>query len=83
MGHTSDFFPNKPLFHLFPIDEPQDKAIAVQIKDLRAIFFVRDFARDPVYSERKEFAEGARPPGRVHPGIRPAAPRLFHYSGRS
>ncbi len=63
-GHASDFFPNKPLFHLFPIDEPQDKAIAVQIKDLRAIFFVRDFARDPLYSEGKEFAEGARPPGR-------------------
>lgn len=64
-GYSQDFFPNKPHFHLFPaFGEPTDKAIEVRIQELKAVFFVRDFAGNPSYNERKGFAEGERPPGR-------------------
>ena len=63
-GYIRDFYPNKPHFHLFPVDGPSDKSVEVRFKDLKAVFFVRDFGGDPSYNERKEFAEGERPPGR-------------------
>lgn len=64
-GYSRDFSPNKPHFHLFLADAGlSDKAVEVRISDLKAVFFVRDFAGDPAYNERKEFAEGERPPGR-------------------
>ena len=39
-GHIRDFYPNKPHFHLFPVDGPSDKAVEVRFKDLKAVFFV-------------------------------------------
>jgi hypothetical protein len=38
-GTTTDFFPNRPLFHLVPASGP---AVEVRCKDLKALFFVRD-----------------------------------------
>jgi len=64
-GHSRDFYPNKPHFHLFPAGAgPSEEPIEVRIKDLKAVFFVRDFGGDPSYQERKQFAEGERTPGR-------------------
>ena len=64
-GYSRDFYPNKPHFHLFPAGAgPSEGAIEVRIKDLKAVFFVRDFGGDPSYQERKQFAEGERTPGR-------------------
>lgn len=66
-GYSYDFHPQKPHFHLLPPVAGfsfTDEAIEVRIKNLKAIFFVRDFDGDPFYNERKEFAEGERPPGR-------------------
>jgi len=64
-GSTLDFFPNKPSFHLFPVGTaPPGKAIEVAIHELKAVFFVRDFAGRPEYQERKQFGEKERPPGR-------------------
>lgn len=64
-GFTYDFYPNKPRFHLMPaVGGPLGKASEVRIKDLKAVFFVRDFGGNPHYQERKEFLEGERPPGR-------------------
>ena len=64
-GYSRDFYPNKSHFHLFPVGAgPSEEPIEVWIKDLKAVFFVRDFGGDPFYNERKEFAEGERPPGR-------------------
>ena len=52
-GYTQDFFPNKDRFHL----QPQQKSSGqdtqqVLVKDLKAIFFVRDFGGNPAYDER-------------------------------
>lgn len=40
-GTTQDFFPNRPLFHLQPLDGGE--APEVRIKDLKAVFFVKDY----------------------------------------
>jgi hypothetical protein len=64
-GFTSDFFPNKPLFHVQSIDsQPMDKGVEVHVKDLKAVFFVKDFAGNKDYNEHKRFAEGQQPSGR-------------------
>lgn len=39
-GATQDFFPNRPLFHLAPVDGTAP--VEVKCKDLKALFFVRD-----------------------------------------
>lgn len=39
-GTTSDFFPNKKGFHLTLLD---GEIIAIDVEDLKALFFVRDF----------------------------------------
>ncbi len=62
-GYTRDFSPNRPDFHLVPADAGDGaEPVKVLVKDLKAIFFVRDFAGNRAYTERDEF-EG-RPPGR-------------------
>lgn len=66
-GFIQDFYPNKPSFHLLPATTGfsfTDEAVEVWIQDLKAVFFVRDFAGNPAYNERKTFAEGEHPPGR-------------------
>ncbi len=63
-GFTGDFSPNKDLFHLFLATDPTGEAIEVLMKDLKAIFFVRDFTGDPQYNERKIFLEGDKGHGR-------------------
>jgi len=65
-GSTQDFSPNKPLFHLYPYDTNISKdGIEIFVKDLKAIFFVRDFEGNAQYKERKQFLEGERPSGRM------------------
>jgi hypothetical protein len=34
------------------------------MKDLKAIFMVRDFIGDPLYQERKKYIEGEKPSGK-------------------
>lgn len=63
-GFTQDFFPNKERFHLIPVDNPSGGAIEVYIKDLKAIFMVRDFIGHPLYEERKKYTEGEKPSGK-------------------
>jgi len=52
-GTTEDFFPNRPSFHLRPLggNEVQD----IRCKDLKAVFFVKDFAGDPKRREARGF----------------------------
>jgi len=63
-GFTEDFFPNKERFHLIPANNPSGGAIEVSMKDLKAIFMVRDFIGDPLYKERKKYVEGEKPSGK-------------------
>ena len=63
-GYTHDFFPHKDRFHLFPVDRPNTQGTEVFLKDLKAIFLVRDFAGDPNYVDRKKYVEGEKPSGK-------------------
>jgi hypothetical protein len=63
-GFTGDFFPNKELFHLFVATDPTGLAIEVLLKDLKGVFFVRDFIGDPQYNEQKIFFKGEKGHGR-------------------
>ncbi len=55
-GTSEDFFPNRPLFHIQPADG--GPAHEVQCRDLKAIFFVRDFAGDPNRHDIQGFVDG-------------------------
>ena len=64
-GTTADFFPNKDLFHLAPLGaQPGSKPLEIRISDLKAVFFVRDFAGNRDYNDRKEFEPGKPVTGR-------------------
>jgi len=64
-GFTNDFFPNKPVFHLRPADsKPSDKGVEISVPELKAIFFVKDFAGNPPYNEKKAFGGGPQASGR-------------------
>lgn len=62
-GFIQNFSPNKDRFHLTPVDNPSGGTIEVFVKRLKAIFWVRDFAGNPQYDERKKYIEGESPPG--------------------
>ena len=64
-GYTQDFFPDKPTFYLYKkhpkfSDEPKE----VSVKDLKGIFFVRDFLGNPQKREPKKIPDGLKVSGR-------------------
>ncbi|HXX57210.1 MAG TPA: hypothetical protein VEI96_04360 [Thermodesulfovibrionales bacterium] len=64
-GFTNDFFPNKPFFHVRPIESGSiDKGVEIHMKELKAVFFVKDFKGNREYHERKHFADGQQANGR-------------------
>jgi hypothetical protein len=64
-GFTQSFVPNKPTFNIWPIGHKvPTENIEVSVKDLKGVFFVRDFAGNPKYKELKIFHEGAKILGR-------------------
>lgn len=64
-GVTNDFFPNKDLFHLESTDAlPGSKARELQISEIKAVFFVKDFGGKSDYNDKKEFDPAKAPPGR-------------------
>lgn len=64
-GITGDFMPNRELFHLVPADAPAGAMpVDISVRDLKAVFFVKDYAGDPGYQEMKEFEPSRPVPGR-------------------
>ena len=65
-GFTQDFAPNKPGFHIFSTDAANLKeGTEILLRDLKAVFFVRDFDGKPNYDDRKQYTQGERPSGRI------------------
>lgn len=61
-GVTADFVPAKDRFHVSLASDPVgSKPYEIMTRDLKALFFVKDYDGDPGYTERKEF-DPARPP---------------------
>jgi len=62
-GTTSDFFPNRPLFHLQPLEG--GPVTEIRCKTLKAVFFVRDLAGDPKRRDLRGFIDA---PGETSKG---------------
>jgi hypothetical protein len=61
-GMTADFVPNKDVFHVTLVDaQPWDPPVEVNLKELKALFFVKDFAGNPKHKRKNEF-DPLRPP---------------------
>ena len=64
-GTTTDFFPGKDIFHLSMMNAPVEaKPVEINTKNLKAIFFVKDFAGDQQHVKRNEFDPAHPPIGR-------------------
>jgi len=64
-GYTADFLPIKELFHLVPMDAPPgSQNQKVNVHELKALFFVRDFMGNPRYQDKKEFDPARAAAGR-------------------
>jgi hypothetical protein len=62
-GRVYDFSPLKDTFRLVgENDSPQQKGSEINLKELKALFFVKDFKGDSRYKESKKVADGK--PGR-------------------
>lgn len=63
-GNGYDFSPDRPSFHLLPLNaQGLEKVIDVKLKQLKAVFFVRTFEGNPGYRERKDFDPEQMPYG--------------------
>lgn len=51
-GETTDFFPNKDVFHLTKQDTAAMEKI--NVKDLKAIYFVKDLSGNSTYKEKND-----------------------------
>ena len=64
-GMTADFFPGKEIFHLRLANDPAGaKPIEIRTKDMKALFYVKDFAGNPDYDKINEFDPAHPPVGR-------------------
>lgn len=58
-GTTLDFLPTRGQFHVSP--DGGGAPVPVNVADLKAVFFVRDFAGDPKHLKSNDF-DASRPP---------------------
>ena len=64
-GYTQEFSPDQPHFYLYPGDpETSKKPLRVSLKELKAIFFVRDFLGNPKSREPKKIPDRVKVFGR-------------------
>jgi len=64
-GVTNDFLPAKERFHVVPAEAPPgSKPLEVLVADLKALFFVKDFAGSPEHKESDQFPPGKAAQGR-------------------
>ncbi len=55
-GTTTDFFSEVEVFHVSMLDAPaEEKPCEIYTRNLKALFFVKDFLGDPHYVNRNEF----------------------------
>ena len=64
-GMTTDFSPSKDRFHVSVAGAlPGTQPVELRTRDLKALFFVKDFAGVPQHVERSEFDPSRPPVGR-------------------
>jgi hypothetical protein len=65
-GYINDFNANHPSFHLFEgiTESALNQPVMLEMKEIKAVFFVKTFEGNKGYLERKEFIDGDRVLGR-------------------
>jgi hypothetical protein len=64
-GATLDFAPEKDVFHMtVAIPAIESTPLPIRTEELKALFFVKDFAGDPLHVEQREFDSPPPPGGR-------------------
>ncbi|HOD67110.1 MAG TPA: hypothetical protein PLR32_10480 [candidate division Zixibacteria bacterium] len=64
-GTTADFVPTKDLFHVNVMTDPVGaKPMEIHTRDLKALFFVKDFTGDARHVHSNEFDPSRPPAGR-------------------
>lgn len=65
-GLHAEFFPNRSVFHVSPMDAASKTDPAeIQVSELKAVFFVRDFMRNKGYDKRKVLNPREKVQGRL------------------
>jgi hypothetical protein len=65
-GYTQNFFPNRPVFHVLPMDAAsKTDTEEIGVNELKAVFFVRDFFGNKGYNERKVLNPREKVQGRL------------------
>jgi len=65
-GYTQNFFPNRSVFHVLPMDAAdRTEPVEIRVNELKAVFFVRDFMGNKGYDERKVLDSGEKVQGRL------------------
>ena len=59
-GWSTDFGPNKEIFHLHPLEEYGKDIIEIEISSLKAIFFVKDYKGNKNYEKVRTFDSSPR-----------------------
>jgi len=54
-GWTTDFKPDKDIFHLHLIEEQDNKISRIEISSLKAVFFVKDYKGNKDYKKVRTF----------------------------
>jgi len=54
-GWTTDFGPNKEIFHLHPLEEYGKDIVKTTVSSLKAIFFVKDYKGNKKYKKVRTF----------------------------
>ena len=65
-GYVNDFNANRPSFHFYEgiTGSSLNQPILLEMKEIKAVFFVKTFEGNKEYFERKEFIQGDRVLGR-------------------
>jgi hypothetical protein len=64
-GMTADFFPGRETFHVsVALAAPGSGSVEIRVKDLKAVFFVKDLTGNPSHVDKKEFDQSRPPAGR-------------------
>jgi hypothetical protein len=65
-GYTQNFFPNRPVFHVLPMDAAsKTEPVEIRVSEVKTVFFVRDFMGNKGYDERKVLETGKKVQGRL------------------
>ena len=59
-GWSTDFGPNKEIFHLHPLEGNGKEILEIEISSLKAVFFVKDYIGDKDYKKVRTFEDAPK-----------------------